>query len=117
VRYEVRRVLRRVGGEDERGGGAHPQFSGGVSDCGSLCHGQDHKQASKRTFPLPFSLLYSILNYVIFISFLGFIFQAGEKAVSCGVTNTSSIDELSFIKELHLRQAKKKESNLNLRNV
>ncbi|KAK7858420.1 aspartokinase 3 [Quercus suber] len=29
---------------------------------------------------------------------------AGEKAVSCGVTNASSIDELSFIKELHLRQ-------------
>ncbi|KAG6659003.1 hypothetical protein I3843_03G002200 [Carya illinoinensis] len=28
---------------------------------------------------------------------------AGEKAVGCGVTNISSIDELSFIKELHLR--------------
>ncbi|KAJ7969424.1 Aspartokinase [Quillaja saponaria] len=28
---------------------------------------------------------------------------AGEKAVSCGVTNVSSIDELSFVKELHLR--------------
>ncbi|XP_048336691.2 aspartokinase 2, chloroplastic isoform X1 [Ziziphus jujuba] len=28
---------------------------------------------------------------------------AGEKAVSCGVTNASTIDELSFIKELHLR--------------
>ncbi|XP_050270654.1 aspartokinase 2, chloroplastic-like isoform X1 [Quercus robur] len=31
---------------------------------------------------------------------------AGEKAVSCGVTNASSIDELSFIKELHLRTVK-----------
>ncbi len=30
--------------------------------------------------------------------------QAGEKAVSCGVTNVSSIDELSFIKALHRRQ-------------
>ncbi|XP_043706774.1 aspartokinase 2, chloroplastic-like isoform X2 [Telopea speciosissima] len=28
---------------------------------------------------------------------------AGEKAVSCGVSNVSEIDELSFIKELHLR--------------
>ncbi|KEH23492.1 aspartokinase 1, chloroplastic isoform X2 [Medicago truncatula] len=29
--------------------------------------------------------------------------QAGEKAVSCGVTNADSIDELSDIKDLHLR--------------
>lgn len=29
--------------------------------------------------------------------------QAGEKAVCCGVSNTSDIDELSFIKELHLK--------------
>ncbi|KAK4272241.1 hypothetical protein QN277_020825 [Acacia crassicarpa] len=28
---------------------------------------------------------------------------AGEKAVSCGVTNASSIDELNFIKDLHIR--------------
>ncbi|OAY73444.1 Aspartokinase 1, chloroplastic [Ananas comosus] len=28
---------------------------------------------------------------------------AGEKAVSCGVTNVSEIDELSFVKELHLK--------------
>ncbi|XP_042502013.1 aspartokinase 2, chloroplastic-like isoform X1 [Macadamia integrifolia] len=28
---------------------------------------------------------------------------AGEKAVSCGVSNVSEIDELSFIKDLHLR--------------
>ncbi|KAJ6851356.1 aspartokinase 1, chloroplastic-like [Iris pallida] len=28
---------------------------------------------------------------------------AGEKAVSCGVSNISEIDELSFIKELHLK--------------
>ncbi|XP_057445805.1 aspartokinase 1, chloroplastic-like isoform X2 [Lotus japonicus] len=28
---------------------------------------------------------------------------AGEKAVSCGVSNASTIDELSFIKDLHLR--------------
>ncbi|XP_027358250.1 aspartokinase 2, chloroplastic-like isoform X2 [Abrus precatorius] len=28
---------------------------------------------------------------------------AGEKAVSCGVTNVSGIDELCFIKDLHLR--------------
>ncbi|KAI4348380.1 hypothetical protein L6164_009110 [Bauhinia variegata] len=28
---------------------------------------------------------------------------AGEKAVSCGVTNVSTIDELNFIKDLHLR--------------
>ncbi|CAI8593968.1 unnamed protein product [Vicia faba] len=28
---------------------------------------------------------------------------AGEKAVSCGVTNVSCIEELSFIKDLHLR--------------
>ncbi|KAJ8766817.1 hypothetical protein K2173_008371 [Erythroxylum novogranatense] len=31
------------------------------------------------------------------------LLQAGEKAVSCGVTNTDNIEELSFIKELHLR--------------
>ncbi|RVX06920.1 Aspartokinase 2, chloroplastic [Vitis vinifera] len=30
---------------------------------------------------------------------------AGEKAVSCGVSNASCIDELTFIKELHLRTA------------
>lgn len=30
---------------------------------------------------------------------------AGEKAVSCGVTNISCIDELSFIKDLHQRTA------------
>ncbi|XP_038700709.1 aspartokinase 2, chloroplastic-like isoform X2 [Tripterygium wilfordii] len=30
---------------------------------------------------------------------------AGEKAVSCGVTKVDSIDELSFIEELHLRAA------------
>ncbi|KAG4953799.1 hypothetical protein JHK87_039393 [Glycine soja] len=29
---------------------------------------------------------------------------AGEKAVSCGVINVSSIEELCFIKDLHLRQ-------------
>jgi hypothetical protein len=29
--------------------------------------------------------------------------QAGEKAVSCGVTNADSINELSDIKDLHLR--------------
>ncbi|KAJ6319651.1 hypothetical protein OIU78_015127 [Salix suchowensis] len=34
---------------------------------------------------------------------------AGEKAVSCGVTNVDSIEELSFIKELHLRTAKELE--------
>ncbi|KAI6700885.1 hypothetical protein NL676_015209 [Syzygium grande] len=34
------------------------------------------------------------------------LLQAGEKAVSCGVTNVSCIDELSFIKELHLRTVK-----------
>ncbi|KAL9679941.1 hypothetical protein QQ045_017812 [Rhodiola kirilowii] len=28
---------------------------------------------------------------------------AGEKAVSCGVSNTSEIDELGFIRDLHLR--------------
>ncbi|XP_004304562.1 PREDICTED: aspartokinase 3, chloroplastic-like isoform 2 [Fragaria vesca subsp. vesca] len=30
---------------------------------------------------------------------------AGEKAVSCGVTNVSTIDELSFVKNLHFRAA------------
>lgn len=34
---------------------------------------------------------------------------AGEKAVSCGVTNVDSIEELSFIKELHNRTAKELE--------
>ncbi|KAJ6680354.1 ASPARTATE KINASE [Salix purpurea] len=34
---------------------------------------------------------------------------AGEKAVNCGVTNVDSIEELSFIKELHLRTAKELE--------
>jgi hypothetical protein len=29
--------------------------------------------------------------------------QAGEKAVCCGVTKADSIDELSDIKDLHLR--------------
>lgn len=29
--------------------------------------------------------------------------KAGEKAVSCGVSNASEIEELSIIKELHLR--------------
>ena len=31
-----------------------------------------------------------------------FWLQAGEKAVSCGVANISELNELSFIKELHL---------------
>ncbi|KAJ6833623.1 aspartokinase 1, chloroplastic-like isoform X2 [Iris pallida] len=31
------------------------------------------------------------------------LLQAGEKAVSCGVSHISDIEELSFIKELHLR--------------
>ncbi|CAN6811038.1 unnamed protein product [Brassica oleracea] len=31
------------------------------------------------------------------------LLKAGEKAVTCGVTNVESIEELSFIKELHLR--------------
>ncbi|PSS35326.1 Aspartokinase [Actinidia chinensis var. chinensis] len=30
---------------------------------------------------------------------------AGEKSVSCGISNVSDIDELSFVKELHLRTA------------
>ncbi|WVZ62772.1 hypothetical protein U9M48_012475 [Paspalum notatum var. saurae] len=30
------------------------------------------------------------------------LLMAGEKAVSCGATNVSELDELSFIKELHL---------------
>ncbi|KAI8541259.1 hypothetical protein RHMOL_Rhmol08G0047700 [Rhododendron molle] len=30
---------------------------------------------------------------------------AGEKAVSCGISNVSDIEELSFVKELHLRAA------------
>lgn len=34
---------------------------------------------------------------------------AGEKAVSCGVTNVDSIEELSFIKELHNRTVKELE--------
>lgn len=29
--------------------------------------------------------------------------KAGEKAVSCGVSNASEIEELSIIKELHIR--------------
>ncbi|XP_020573913.1 aspartokinase 2, chloroplastic-like [Phalaenopsis equestris] len=33
------------------------------------------------------------------------LLQAGEKAVSCGVSNVSGIDELRFIKDLHLRTA------------
>ncbi|CAH2072796.1 unnamed protein product [Thlaspi arvense] len=33
------------------------------------------------------------------------LLMAGEKAVTCGVTNVESIEELSFIKELHLRTA------------
>ncbi|ONK58616.1 uncharacterized protein A4U43_C09F14890 [Asparagus officinalis] len=31
------------------------------------------------------------------------LLQAGEKAVSCGVSHVSEIDELSFIQDLHLR--------------
>ncbi|XP_010453516.1 PREDICTED: aspartokinase 2, chloroplastic [Camelina sativa] len=33
------------------------------------------------------------------------LLKAGEKAVTCGVTNVESIEELNFIKELHLRTA------------
>ncbi|CAN8299729.1 unnamed protein product [Cochlearia groenlandica] len=35
------------------------------------------------------------------------LLMAGEKAVTCGVTNVETIEELSFIKELHLRLDKK----------
>lgn len=31
-----------------------------------------------------------------------FLLQAGEKAVACGVTNVLELNELSFIKELHI---------------
>lgn len=31
------------------------------------------------------------------------VMKAGEKAVSCGVNKASDIEELSFVKELHLR--------------
>jgi aspartate kinase len=31
------------------------------------------------------------------------VMKAGEKAVSCGVNKASEIEELSFVKELHLR--------------
>lgn len=31
------------------------------------------------------------------------VFQAGEKAQSCGVSNVSDLQELAFVKELHLR--------------
>lgn len=34
------------------------------------------------------------------------LLQAGEKAVSCGVSYVSCIDELTFIKELHLKTVK-----------
>ncbi|WVZ13893.1 hypothetical protein V8G54_011459 [Vigna mungo] len=37
---------------------------------------------------------------------------AGEKATSCGVTNVSSIEELSFIKDLHERQEQRNEKSL-----
>ncbi|KAM7251919.1 hypothetical protein ACFE04_023802 [Oxalis oulophora] len=33
------------------------------------------------------------------------LLSAGEKAVSCGITNVDNIDDLTFIKELHLRTA------------
>ena len=36
-------------------------------------------------------------------AFSNTLLLAGEKAVSCGVSNESEIDELIFIKELHLR--------------
>lgn len=56
----------------------------------------------------------SILFYFLLIYFPRLVFlcgdkwrwllvQAGEKAVSCGVSNSSEIEELCFIKELHLR--------------
>lgn len=31
------------------------------------------------------------------------LMKAGEKAVSCGVSNVSEIEELSFVKDLHQR--------------
>lgn len=31
------------------------------------------------------------------------VMKAGEKAVSCGISNVSEIEELSFVKDLHLR--------------
>lgn len=31
------------------------------------------------------------------------VLQAGEKSVTCGVSNVSDLEELAFIKELHLR--------------
>lgn len=32
-----------------------------------------------------------------------FWFQAGEKAVSCGVSNVYELKELAFVKDLHIR--------------
>ena len=31
------------------------------------------------------------------------VLQAGEKSVTCGVSNVSDLEELTFIKDLHLR--------------
>lgn len=31
------------------------------------------------------------------------VMKAGEKAVSCGISNVSEIEELSFVKDLHHR--------------
>ncbi|XP_059669921.1 aspartokinase 2, chloroplastic-like [Cornus florida] len=44
---------------------------------------------------------------VIVLSAMGkttnLLLMAGEKAVSCGISNVSNIDEFTFVKELHLR--------------
>lgn len=48
-------------------------------------------------------LLYPIPSFITGLLIMRFVLQAGEKAVSCGVSKVSDLEELAFIKDLHLR--------------
>lgn len=47
--------------------------------------------------------LYPIHPFIMALLIMRLVYQAGEKAVSCGVSNVSDLEELAFIKDLHLR--------------
>lgn len=47
--------------------------------------------------------LHPVHPFIMALLITRFVYQAGEKAVSCGVSNVSDLEELTFIKDLHLR--------------
>ncbi|XP_028780214.1 aspartokinase 2, chloroplastic isoform X1 [Neltuma alba] len=87
----------------------HPKFSETEKNFTSVMKFGGSSVASAERMKEVASLILSFPeeNPIIVLSAMGKttnkLLSAGEKAVSCGVARASCIDELSFIKDLHLR--------------